>query len=428
MECLNHGEHWLCAIFSRFRDAESTLADSRRNWHKISVDSVRAWTTFLLLMTIVGGGVVGYRLLSNHLLDRAATLALEEADALAKRLQRERGIVAYREKLDTAKGELARAREHYRNEELSEALRKGERSRSLLSSIVDSLRNRSPSGDAQFITTRGGVEVRRGERGDWRPARGRMVVHGGDYIKTSTNGSAEVMMVDGTLFTVRPGTVVLVSRARTGAQGATARTIALESGWVNLSTAESASRVTTPEAQAEVRQRSEAVVTYDQRKGESKFTAFRGGVRVASKDGGPVREIGELEQVVQRQGSLSRPRKVPESPELVSPNDNLELYLDSTRELALSWRAVKGAERYALQVSGNRLFVDNVIDTENRRRTGARIGLRSEGAFVWRVAAFDGEGERGPWSPIYRFRVLASQQTAPTTVSDQSLANGQEEG
>ncbi|MFQ5525290.1 MAG: FecR domain-containing protein [Thermoanaerobaculia bacterium] len=402
-------------------------SSQKRNWYKISVDSVRAWTSLLLLLTIVVGGFVGYRLLSNHLLDREVSLALEEADALAKRLQRERGISGYREKFDMAEGELARARAHYQNEQLPEALSKAERSRSLLASIVDSLRNRSPSGDAQFIATRGGVEVRRGERGEWRPARGRMVVHGGDYIKTSGNGSAEVMMVDGTLFTVRPGTVVLVSRARTES-GRAGRTIALESGWVNLSTAEKASRVTTPKAEAEVRQRSEAVVSYDEKKGEGKFTAFAGGVRVAAKDGGPVREIGELQQVVQGAGGLSRPRRVPDPPELIGPADNLELYLDSSRELALSWRPVRGADRYALQVSGNRLFVDNLIDTEDRRKTGATLGLRGEGAFVWRVAALDNEGEQGPWSPVYRFRVLASKQVSTPAPTGGSGETGQQGG
>ncbi|MCP4200433.1 MAG: hypothetical protein GY769_00690 [bacterium] len=402
--------------------------NNKRYWYKISVDSVRAWTSFLLLLTILGGGFVGYRLLSNHLLDREVLLALEEADALAKRLQQERGITGYREKYQIAKAELSTARALYGQKELSEALGRAERSRSLLSSIVDSLRNRSPSGEAQFITTKGGVELRRGERGEWRPARGRMVVHGGDYIKTSGNGSAEVMMVDGTLFTVRPGTVVLVSRTRSSVFGESGRTIALESGWVNLSTADATSRVTTPKAEAEVRQRSEAVVSYDEQKGEGKFAAFRGGVRVSSKEGGPVREVGELQQVLQSKSGISRPRRVPDPPELISPDDNLELYLDSSRQLALSWQPVQGADRYALQVSGNRLFVDNLIDTEQRRKTRATLGLRGEGAFVWRVAAFDVEGERGPWSPVHRFRVLASRQTSAPQNASRSTEAGSEGG
>lgn len=402
--------------------------NNKRYWYKISVDAVRAWTSILMLLTIFGGGFVGYQLLARHLLDREVLLALEEADALAKGLQQEGGITAYREKLATAKSELAEARTLYENEERSAALGKAERSRSLLSSIVDSLRNRSPAGEAQFITTRGGVELRRGERGEWRPARGRMVVQGGDYIKTSANGSAEVMMVDGTLFTVRPGTVVLVNQARALGQGRSGRTIALESGWVNLSTADSSSTVTTPKAEAEIRQRSEAVVSYDEKKGEGKFAAFRGGVRVASKEGDSVREVGELQRVTQTGSAISSPKRVPDAPEVISPADNLEFYLDGSRQLVLSWRPVKGAARYALQVSGNRLFVDNVIDTEQRVKTGATLGLRGEGAFVWRVAAFDGDSERGPWSPVHRFRVLASKQGSTSRDGAQGTEVALEEG
>lgn len=400
--------------------ASQDTSSRSKYFYKISVDAFRAWTTFLLLATILVGGFVGYRLLAQHLLEREASLAIQEADALSKRLRRERGIAAHQEKYETAAKELDQARVLYRNEDLEKALDKAERSRSLLNSIVDSMRDRSPSGEAQFITTRGGVEVRRGERGEWGSARSRMVLHAGDYIKTSSGGSAEVMMVDGTLFTVRPGTVVLVSRARRTSGGRIGRTIALESGWVNMSTADSASRVTTPKAEAEIQVRSEAVVSYDKDKGEGKFTAFHGALRVASKDG-VTRELNELQQVVQTGERLSAPRKIPDAPGLIAPDDDLELYLDGDRVLELSWRPVKGARTYALQVSGNRLFVDNIIDVENRSKTEASIGLRGEGAFVWRVAAFDGDGEKGPWSTIHRFRVVASQRasTARTTSAEQ---------
>jgi hypothetical protein len=138
--------------------------------------------------------------------------------------------------------------------------------------------------------------------------------------------------------------------------------------------------------------------------------------------------VGELQQVVQSEGAISRPKPVPGPPELISPDDNLEFYLDGSRQLTLAWRPVKAAERYALQVSGNRLFVDNVIDIDQRRKTQATLGLRAEGAFVWRVAAFDAESERGPWSPVYRFRVLASKQTSPFQDASQASTVGSEEG
>ena len=70
-----------------------------------------------------------------------------------------------------------------------------------------------------------------------------------------------------------------------------------------------------------------------------------------------------------------------------------------------------GAGRYALQVSRNRLFVDNIIDVEDRTTTSAKLGLRGEGHFLWRVAAIDSSGEQGPWSPPRKFRVVPTAAT-----------------
>jgi hypothetical protein len=69
---------------------------------------------------------------------------------------------------------------------------------------------------------------------------------------------------------------------------------------------------------------------------------------------------------------------------------------------------VPGAAHYALQVSRNHLFVDNVIDAENRTKTRATLGLRGEGSFQWRVAAFGADGLQGPWSEPRKFRVASA--------------------
>jgi hypothetical protein len=76
------------------------------------------------------------------------------------------------------------------------------------------------------------------------------------------------------------------------------------------------------------------------------------------------------------------------------------------RQVVLAWNPVPGAGRYALQVSRNHLFVDNVIDVGNRTRTRATLGLRGEGTFQWRVAAFK-DGVQGPWSRARKFRVAS---------------------
>ena len=402
-----------------------------RYWHKISVDAVRGWTAFLTIAVLAAAGVYGYRLLARHLLDRQVEVAIEEAAELVASLADEEDLPLHRDKWASARSSLDEARTLYDQHLLDEAMRAAQRSRSLLVSIVDSLRHRNPAGEAQFVSTQGGVEVRRGERGDWRPAHSRMVVYTGDYIKTSDQGSAEVMMLDGTLFTVRPGSVVLVDRSRSLTGLRTERTLSLESGWVNLSTSSTGSRVTTPGAEARVEQRSEALVTYDEATSEGRFASYRGQMRIASPDGA-TRDIGELEQVLQRGAELSAPKTLPEAPVVVAPQDNVQVALARADTLGLRWRPVKGAATYALQVSHNRLFVNNIIDVEGRERAAATLGLKRGGSYVWRVAAVDREGQQGPWSPAHRFRVLAevggSEEVASsdTGAAPPRLAQGDE--
>jgi hypothetical protein len=390
--------------------ASGRQTNSTKYWYKISVDAVRAWTTFFAILAIGFGGFWGYRLLAEHLLEREVLVAIDEADELVETLRREEGLDVYGDKYDAAREHLSKARDNYENERLRAALREAERSRTLLISISDALRHRRPAGEAQFIATQGQVEVRRGDHGEWEPARSRTTIHAGDYVKTSGNGSAEIMTADGNLVTIRPGTILLVSRSRSAFGLRSERTLALESGWVNLSTAQTASVITTPEAAARVRERSEALVTYDETEKVGRFSAYRGGIQVAAADGSST-EVGELEQVTQKEGEFSSPVSLPNAPGLLEPRDNLDLYLDSSDRVVLSWETVKGASSYALQISENRLFVDNIIDVENRSRTTATVGLKGEGAFLWRVSALDRQGQRGPWSTTYRFRVADSRES-----------------
>ena len=391
-------------------------------WYKISIDAVRAWTTIIAVLVIGIGGFWGYTLLSRHFLERDVLVTIEESEKLFERLRTERDLDAHREKVEAATGHLESARALYAQDQMHEARDEARRCRSLLASVVNALRNRTPAGEAEFIATQGKVEIRRGERGEWRPARSRMVLHAGDYVKTSANGSAEGMMVDGTLFTVRPNTILLMTRTRSAFGLRSERTLSLESGWVNLSTAQMKGRITTPDAEATVGERSQAVVAYDDRERTGSFASHRGAMEVTSEDG-TIRNVGELQRVVQSDGSLSEVKALPEAPVLARPADNLELRLETSETVLLSWRPVKGAESYALQVSQGRLFADNVIDVEKRTKTTATLGLRGEGTFVWRVAAFDGDGQKGPWSTIYRFRV-ASAARGSASSRDESLNSG----
>jgi len=387
----------------------SARADEKQHWHKISVDTVRGASVFLLLLLMVAGGFLGYRVLQSQFLEREVEIVIAEADELVQSLRGEEGIDAYSEEHETAQVSLEQARSNAAAGDLGEALRDAEHSRSLLTSILNALRHRGPAGEAEFIAVQGGVEFRRGDSGEWQPARSRVTLYAGDYVKTGKSANSEVMFQDGTVVTVRPDTVILIDRSRSLLGFSDERTVALEYGWVNLSTAAGASKVRTPTASALVRQDSQAVVAYDEQAQVGRFATYQGNMEVSTA-AGRIEQVAELQQVTQSGQSLSRPRPLPEIPALATPADGQIFGLDAA-ELQLTWRPVPGAERYALQVSRSQHFVDNIIDVEDRDKLEATLGLRGEGSFMWRVAAFGSGGIMGPWSAPRGFRVASPRES-----------------
>ena len=102
-----------------------------------------------------------------------------------------------------------------------------------------------------------------------------------------------------------------------------------------------------------------------------------------------------MQQVVQTGDLLSEPATAARPARALEPADNDDLDLQSADKVVLAWEQVPNAARYSLQVSRNHLFVDNIIDVSNRTKTRATLGLRGEGTFQWRVAAYGKDGSRG---------------------------------
>lgn len=383
----------------------------KRDWYSVSEETLRAFLIILTMVLVLGAGFLGYRYWEGHALEREAGEVLDETQRLLQRLQDEpRAISGFRAELDDAWQGFQDARNQYSNQDFRGALDNARRSRNVLTSILEALHLSETVGQAQFISIQGDVEYRRGDGGEWQEARSRVSLQNGDYVRTSDGGSAEIMFLDGTLYTVRPNTQFIVSSSRT-AEGREEQAIQMEFGWVDLSTSQGPSSVKTPNAVARVQQDSEAFVAVDPKSNQGRFGAFSGGIELTAK-GGLKREVKALEQVVQTGGLLSEPAPLPGRPSLVTPADNVDLDLDRVPQVALAWDPVPGAARYALQVSRSHLFVDNIIDVKNRTAPKATLGLRGEGIFQWRVAAYDKSGVQGPWSKPWKFRVASYRSVA----------------
>lgn len=386
---------------------------TRKDWYSISVDTLRGWVVLLLIAAVLAGGYLAYRSWEGKSLERNSRLVIDADQRLLAQVRDDVKVGEFKSEYEAGIQRLQEARNDFAQRRFRTALANAVTCRKLLQSILDTVALTNSGGQAQFISLQGEVEYKRSDAGSWEEARPRLPLRAGDYVRTGNGGSAEIVFLDGTLYTVRGNTQFVISPGGTPAEGAAGeaaadQTIQMEYGWVNLNTASRPSQVKTPGAVAKVREESEAFVTYERSGKRGRFGAVRGGMELAA-DGGMTREVGELQQVVQTGDLLSPAQKLPSPPEPLEPADNRELDLDRSQSLVLSWNTVPGSARYALQVSRNHLFGDNLISVENRSRPKATLGLRGEGTFFWRVAAFGRDGTEGPWSRPRRFRVASGK-------------------
>lgn len=378
-----------------------------KGWYSISVETLRGLGIVAVLLIVVGAGFVAIQLY-NRLGERreAESLVAKTQDLIQQIQGHPEATVKFKTEYDAAWISFQEAQGALAEQRWGAALEQAQRSHRLLSSILDALAiPASQDGQARFVSVQGGVEYRRGDTGDWQEASIRVSLRAGDYVRTSERGSAEISFAGGALYTVRPNTQFIVSGS--SAAGPGQQSIEMEYGWVDLSTAQQSSNVKTPGAMARVREDSEAFVAVDRDSSEGRFGAVSGGIDLSSQ-GGLTQQVEALQEVVQNGNLFSPPQNLSARPNLLEPPDNLAVDLGSESSLVLAWQPVEGSAQYALQVSRNSLFVDNLIEDLRRTKVQATLGLRGEGAFHWRVAAYGRSGELGPWSKARRFRVSAA--------------------
>lgn len=374
-------------------------------WYSVSEETLRALIGILVLVVVL---IVGYRAYlewDEHTLESRATETLNGARGLLETLHSQDAAAGHREYLARATSSLEEAQDAWDQGSYRNALYKAQISRGLLLDVLDSVQNPGRRGEARFIYVEGEVEYRRGETGRFRSAGPRDVLYEGDYVRSTEQGSAEILFDgDGTLFTVRPGTMLKVqAQMRLTGRGEPVR---MEYGWVDLETSRRPSGVETEHAAIRLETDSEATVTYEQTSSTGRFAVGKGNAQVAAAKSGEVRQLAELQQVLQQAEMLGRTTGMLDPPRVIAPGNGFDLNLDRSRELELSWDQVKDADGYQLQISRSRLFGESVVD-RRRVKNSATLGVNEEGNFYWRVAAYGPDGVLGPWSSLRKFRALS---------------------
>ena len=382
------------------------------DWYVISIDRLKNWA--LMAVIVIAGSILGYFIYSRtrRSPEEKARVEITNAEQLLARASGSAGAGRPGSNLAQA-GELLRgAQEAQSKIKWNEAFRLAVESQFYSRRAIGSS-GTEEAGDASFIFTEGDVAVQSAGRATFEAARQRQALYDGDFIKTGKNGSAEIMFADGTLYTIRPGSLFEVRRPKASEAGGSQ--VKMVSGALNVYTSNSSSTVTTDAATAKVAK--ESRVGIDVAQGDkTEVTTFRGKTTVST--GKETVVLGDREKIAARVSSGITMAKVtvPETPQPLLPADNRVYDLKTGNEIDLRWSAVKSAVRYRLQISRSRLFVPDAtdVDLDDRVATNARVKVSREGSYFWRIAAINGDSISSDWSTVRRFRMLTEPPPVQT--------------
>src|SRR2546426_5167943 len=380
------------------------LVGADLDWFIIPIRKIATWG--ILIVVVAAGSVLGYRAYVKarpSAEDRART-EIESASELLNKATKIAGTVRPGSNVARARGFLQDAHNSMGDSRFEEAFRLAVESESYSRRVIGGW-GADENGDASFIFVEGDVAMQRAGRSTFESARQRQPLFDGDFIRTGRNGSAEIMFTDGTLFTIRPGSLFEVRRP--SASESSGSEVKMVSGAVNVYTSASRSTIATNDATAAVDKDSR--VSVDVAQGEkTEVTTYRGKTTVSTGLNTVVLEGRQSVVAAARTGVLSPRVTLPEAPMALLPADNRTFDLATGGEVELKWSRVPDAARYRIQISRSRLFVPdaNEVDLDDRTGFSTRIKVSREGSYFWRLAAFNREGVSSDWSTVRRFRML----------------------
>ena len=374
------------------------------DWFIIPIRKIATWG--VLIAVVAAASIVGYRyyLKSNPSAEERARAEIATATDLLDKANRTAGTSRPGSNVARARDLLTQARDSMEERNFEDARRHAVESQSYSRRVIGGF-GADENGDASFIFVEGDVTLQRAGRSTFETARQRQPLFDGDFIKTGRNGSGEIMFTDGTLFTIRPGSLFEVRRPTAAESGSEVKMV---SGAVNVYTSGSPSTIATDDATAAVERDSR--VSVDVAQGEkTEVTTYRGKATVSTGLNTVVLEGRQKVVASARTGAVSPRIRLPEAPIPLLPADNRAFHVATDDEVELKWSQVPDAARYRIQISRSRLFVPdaNEVDLDDRTGLSARIRVSREGSYFWRLAAITRAGVSSDWSGVRRFRMLS---------------------
>jgi hypothetical protein len=268
------------------------------------------------------------------------------------------------------------------------------------------------SQQAHITALDGTVRVKKANSNDWVHADYSVPLEKGDMIQTGSEGMAKIVFNDGTNYTVKQDSLIVIEENSANERQQTNVTVAVNTGTVDLATGTyvqgSKSEVILDGATASLAPDSAARVSRDAKAQHDEL--------LITKGSGTVEKNGETVQLADWEKATFQPNsahieKVKEigPPTPISPANMMPIFIGhDPKPIEFSWTPMTNAKGYRLMVSRNPYFSSFVLDRKVNSADVMVSGL-TEGPYYWLVKSFDAQGQESAESEKNRFTIIAKE-------------------
>ncbi|HMD18321.1 MAG TPA: hypothetical protein VKH18_16760 [Terriglobales bacterium] len=268
---------------------------------------------------------------------------------------------------------------------------------------------------AHFTALDGTIRVRKGNGNSWINADYNVPLEKGDVVQTGAEGMAKIVFNDGTNYTVKQDSLIVIQENSANDQQQTNVSVAVTTGTVDLTTATyvqgSTSQVVVAGAKASLAPDSSAMVHNNPKDDQHEILVRKGSGEIERN--GEVVHLSNWEKVSFQSTSKTMERATEIGPPApITPGNMMPVFLnpdEKSKEVEFAWTPMANAAGYRLRISHNPYFSSLLLDRKVETASVVVTGLPT-GAYYWSIQSFDASGKESVESEKNRFTIMVKAQ------------------
>jgi hypothetical protein len=270
-----------------------------------------------------------------------------------------------------------------------------------------------PKDAARILSFEGDVRITRAATRETIIVNKAIWVAAGDTIQTQADGRAVIQMVDGSVYSVRPNSTVII-RSNTSLFGGPNVRVTLDDGQLNVRTEDQPENtknvVEMQESETSLKAQTDASFRTDAQSNTAEIRITRGSVE--TKVGDTTTTLAENEYAAVNNGQIAAREQLLLPPKPISPADGAQLVdaNGSGVSVQFTWdeQSTLPIMSYSIQVSKSPIFASDsiLIDRSSLNQRSFRMAGLVPGTYYWRVKSTSKSGQSSEWNAHYKFTIV----------------------